>query len=152
MPIIYRAGITVTAALTPSLPAISAAALTSTSARVTYSPSHAAGTAYVLIDQNPTVSDATVKSTGAAVSVVASGSQYRDVTGLSPATTYYAHVVYSLYGSDVSRHSSAFSTPASGGGSTVYRSGITVTGALSAIVSATPVRAGATVTITVGGA
>lgn len=153
MPTAYRSGINLTAALTPSLSSVSAAALSSVSARVSYTTNHAYGTVWILVNTSATATVSEIKA-GTGLANAAAGAQTHDVSGLTASTTYYAHVHFEFGLESSTRHSAAFNTPATGGGGggVVYRSGITVTGALDSLVSVSDSTAGATITFETGGA
>lgn len=153
MPTAYRSGINLTAALTPSLSSVSAAALTATTARVSYTTNHAYGTVWVLVNTSATATASEIKA-GTELANAAAGAQTHDVSGLTASTTYYAHVHFEFGLESSTRHTAAFNTPAAGGGGggVVYRSGITVTGALDSLISVSDSTAGATITFETGGA
>lgn len=152
MPTAYRSGINLTAALTPSLSSVSAAALSSVSARVSYTTNHAYGTVWILVNTSTTATVSEIKA-GTELANAAAGAQTHDVSGLTASTTYYAHVHFEFGLESSTRHTAAFNTPATGGGGgTAYRSGITVTGPLDELVSVSDSTAGATITFETGGA
>lgn len=153
MPTAYRSGINLTAALTPSLSSVSAAALSSVSARVSYTTNHAYGTVWVLVNTSATATVSEIKA-GTELANSVAGAQTHDVSSLTASTTYYAHVHFEFGLESSTRHTTAFNTPATGGGSggVIYRAGITVTGALDSLVSVSDSTAGATITFETGGA
>lgn len=98
----------------PTLTSPTATATTPTTASGSVSTNEANGTLYRYASTNATESVATVKASGSTSTVTATGTQSVTFTGLTPATTYYAHYVHTDAASNDSARvtSASFATPA----------------------------------------